>query len=188
MINHPVLVLCLGNPGRTYASTRHNAGFFVADRLHGLVGVRFRRRLFGRYSAAKYGCLTLAKPLTYMNRSGEVIESICRRYSLTRPMIIAVFDQMDLPPGSVRLKRGGGDGGHRGLRSVFSHAQSDDIWKLALGIGRPGAGTTVVEHVLSEPDGDERVLIDDAVEVAANTVLALCSRSPEELMNEVNGR
>ncbi|MFP4509728.1 MAG: aminoacyl-tRNA hydrolase [Spirochaetota bacterium] len=188
MNSRSILVLCLGNPGRSYEKTRHNAGFFVADYLEDRLGVRFRRRLFSRYSVARYDCLILVKPLTYMNRSGDVIEPVCARLGIEDYTLVVVFDQMDLPPGSIRLKRGGSDGGHRGLRSIFQHAGTVDVWKLAVGVGRPSPGESVVDHVLSVPDESSRALIETAVAAAAHTITALCTKRPEELMNEVNRR
>lgn len=183
-----VMVLCLGNPGRSYEKTRHNAGFFVADCLETRLGIRFRRRMFSRYSMARHGCLVLVKPLTYMNRSGEVIEAVCKRLAVEDYTLVVVFDQMDLPPGSIRLKRGGSDGGHRGLRSVFQNAGTTDVWKLAVGVGRPPTGVSVVDHVLSEPDEACKAGIETAVAAAAHSITALCTERPEELMNEVNRR
>lgn len=182
------IVLCLGNPGAAYAKTRHNAGFFVADCLASLLGIRFRRPWFTSYSLAEYQSLVLVKPRTYMNRSGDVLSSVCRKLGIHGYTLLVVFDQMDLPPGSVRLKRGGGDGGHRGLRSVFAQAKTDSVWKLAIGIGRPASGVSVVDHVLSVPDPESEEQIQNAVTAASNVVRRLCTSTPEELMNEVNRR
>ncbi len=181
-------VLCLGNPGPRYRETRHNAGFFVAEALSKRLGKALRRPLFGKYRYLKHGEMLVVTPLTYMNRSGEVLPNIDRRFRGHGEPLIVVFDQMDLPPGAIRLKRGGGSGGHRGVESVVQFSHDREWYKLAVGIGRPRAGVSVTDHVLSEPRTDERDALHSACDTAGSVVLRFAEDDPADIMNEVNRR
>ncbi len=180
--------LCLGNPGPQYRETRHNAGFFVAETLSKRLGASFSRPFFAKYRYLRSGDMLTVTPLTYMNRSGEVIPALDRRFPGHAEPLIVVFDQMDLPPGSLRFKRGGGAGGHRGVHSVMQYSGNREWYKLAIGIGRPGVGVSVTDHVLSEPRKDERDALYYACDRAVSVLLRFATDAPEDIMNEVNRR
>ncbi|MFW6368876.1 MAG: aminoacyl-tRNA hydrolase [Spirochaetota bacterium] len=180
--------ICLGNPGSQYSETRHNAGFFVARRVAELLDLRFRRALLRPLRYARAHPLVMVLPLTYMNRSGTIIPYLDRAFPESRERLVVVFDQMDLPPGVVRLKRGGGSGGHRGVQSVLDHAREREILKLAVGIGRPAPGQSVTDYVLSSPESDESRLLESGCDLAADAVLRLRDEDIASVMNRVNNR
>ena len=187
-----LLVIGLGNPDPRYAPTRHNAGFWVVDAIGQRVGLRFRRAIFGNYSLAYCGPrsdrLAVAKPLVGMNRSGEAIETLLRKSDLNFANLLVVYDTLDLPPGHVRLKRGGGSAGHNGLRSIIERCGRQDFMRLAIGIGRPLHSGGVARFVLSPPPAAERQIIDQAVARAADSLLRLQSEPIEQIMNDINRR
>ncbi len=183
-----MLVLGLGNPGPGYRNTRHNVGFEAVDRICDQRGLSWRRPLFRNVMAAGDATLTLAKPLTYMNRSGEVIPYLVRRFAIPTGMICLVLDNMDLPVGEIRMKTRGGDAGHNGLKSVTAALGSSDYARIYIGVGRPAQGTSTVDHVLGTFSPEE----DDAV-TAAIRRLAEVFRSATlpplpTLVSEVNRR
>lgn len=163
----PELVIGLGNPGSKYEGTRHNAGFWFADRLAGRLGAAFRplRRfsLDACEAATTEGRVRLVKPTTYMNRSGQAVGAIAEYFRIAPAAILVVHDDLDLPPGSVRLKEGGGHGGHNGLRDIAAHLGTRDFARVRLGIGRPAPGRDPIDYVLERPRAEERRLIDDAI-------------------------
>ncbi len=168
MPSKPVrLVVGLGNPGATYATTRHNAGFWFVERHAGnaRAGWRVERGFHGL--VAKDGPRWLLMPDTFMNRSGLAVGALARFYKILPDEILVVHDELDLDPGVVRLKLGGGAAGHNGLRDIASVLTTPQFWRLRLGIGHPrtlGLQQPVVDFVLQPPRRDERKLIDDAIE------------------------
>ena len=191
--NSARVVLGLGNPGQEYRNTRHNAGFLVLDAVASELGLSFRRPLFGKYQIAaglspSGNRTVLVKPLTFMNLSGTVLPGLFRRFRLTAEDLIVVCDQLDLSAGAVRIKRGGGTGGPRGLRSVSEYLGSEDYTRLYLGVGKPPRKADVVAHVLGEPEGPERLRFIAGIESATDAVLRLLDRPIEEVMNEYNRR
>lgn len=180
--------ICLGNPGPQYQKTRHNAGFFVAQKVAGLLDVRLRRAWFKPFRYARKLPLVAVVPLTYMNRSGAVVPYLDRAFPESRNTLLIVFDQMDLPPGTIRLKRGGGAGGHRGVKSVLDFASDREILKLAVGIGRPQSGESVSDYVLSPPGDEEARRLDSGCDLAAEVVLRLRDEDVPTVMNSVNTR
>ena len=168
MAVRPELVVGLGNPGPKYEGTRHNAGFWLADRLAERLGAAFRpaRRfpLDACEAGTRAGRVRLVKPTTYMNRSGQAVGAITEYFRIAPAAILVAHDDLDLPPGAVRLKEGGGHGGHNGLRDVAAHLGTRDFARVRLGIGRPGPGRDPIDYVLERPRAEERRLIDDAIE------------------------
>ena len=168
----PRLLVGLGNPGSEYAKTRHNAGFWFCERLAQAQGARLARepRFQGQVAQArgdKQGDgLWLLLPQTYMNHSGQSVAALSRFYRLEAADILVVHDELDLPPGSTRLKFGGGLGGHNGLKDIASHLGTQDFWRLRIGIGHPGDRDEVVDYVLKPPRREEAELIDAAIERA----------------------
>lgn len=151
------LIAGLGNPGPEYHETRHNAGFMVLDRLADQAGIPLSRKAFsglcgeGRWQGTR---LFLLKPLTYMNLSGRSVAAALRFYKLTPAELIVVHDELDLPFGQVKVKEGGGHGGHNGLRSLMAELGSGDFVRIRVGIGRPAKGDPV-KYVLGTFGKDE---------------------------------
>nr|WP_026177308.1 aminoacyl-tRNA hydrolase [Thiobacillus denitrificans] len=163
----PRLIVGLGNPGRDYEETRHNAGFWFCaslaqawgiplaheSRFHGIVGCR-------------PGNVWMLLPQTFMNRSGQAVGALARFHRIAPAEILVVHDELDIPPGQLRLKFGGGMGGHNGLKDITSHLGTQDYWRLRIGIGHPGDRNEVVNYVLKPPRREEQREIDAAIERA----------------------
>ena len=163
------LIVGLGNPGAEYAQTRHNAGFWFVGRLveQEALALRPDKRFFGL--AGRWGDVWLLAPQTYMNRSGGPVAAMANFYRVSPEEILVAHDELDLPPGAVRLKRGGGHAGHNGLRDVSGCLGSGDFWRLRLGIGHPrsqGLDQPVADYVLHRPTAVQKAAIDDAVQRA----------------------
>jgi PTH1 family peptidyl-tRNA hydrolase len=182
----------LGNPGEEYAETRHNVGFDIADRLAARSDCRFRRKLFNRYYYAETEKadqkLFIVKPLTYMNRSGDILTSVIRKSRLKLENILIVCDTLDLPPGNIRLKRKGGHAGHKGLASILAAADTLEIMRLYIGIGKPQRREKTVEYVLGRPADRERVLYESAYDRACSGIEKLLTHPLTQVMNELNRR
>ena len=162
------LVAGLGNPGRKYEVTRHNAGFWWAERLaqQTRVSLRTDARFHGRLAklAPPYGEAWLLLPETYMNLSGRAVAALVSYYRLPLDRVLVVHDELDLPAGTVKLKKGGGTGGHNGVSDVAAHLGSKDFWRLRIGIGHPGVRDEVLDYVLQPPRAEERDLIEAAID------------------------
>ena len=163
----PKLIVGLGNPGADYSETRHNAGFWLCERLAARDGARFAResRFHGQVAKGADG-MFLLMPDTFMNRSGQAVGALARFYRIAPAQIVVVHDELDLPPGQARLKFGGGLGGHNGLKDIAAHCATQDFWRLRLGIGHPGDRGAVVSYVLKPPRKEERALIDETIDRA----------------------
>ena len=163
-INPPRLVVGLGNPGAEYADTRHNLGFWFVDRLASDLKISLapQGKFFGH--VGRLGDLWLLKPTTFMNRSGQAVVALARFYKIMPEEILVVHDELDLQPGVIRLKQGGGNGGHNGLKDIQAHLTTPDFWRLRLGIGHPGERNEVVNYVLKAPRREEQELIDRAID------------------------
>lgn len=160
----PRLIVGLGNPGNEYADNRHNLGFWFIERLaHDLkVPLAPQGKFFG--VSGRIGEQWLLQPMTYMNRSGQAVAALARFYKITAEEILVVHDDLDLEPGGIRIKQGGGNGGHNGLKDIQAHLSVPDFWRLRLGIGHPGERNEVVNYVLKAPRREEQELIDHALE------------------------
>ena len=161
------LVVGLGNPGREHEATRHNAGFRWVDRLAALGQVQLRQEARFHGEVAKLAeagreCWLL-KPNTFMNLSGRAVQALAQFYKFVPAEILVVHDELDLPPGEVRLKKGGGVAGHNGLKDVAAHL-GPDFWRLRIGIGHPGDRGQVSNYVLNAPRKDELPLIQEAMD------------------------
>lgn len=158
------LVIGLGNPGSQYHDNRHNAGFWLLDQLACNERKEFRLETKFHASVAKLNDeVFLAKPSTFMNRSGQAAGAVARFYKIEPAQILVVHDELDLPPGAARLKKGGGLGGHNGLKDIAAHLGTQDFWRLRLGIGHPGDKSQVADYVLKAPRKEEYELILDAI-------------------------
>ena len=173
------VVVGLGNPGRSYERTRHNVGFLVVDELARRHGGSWRSKKKAEAAPIGFGLKngTLLKPTTYMNNSGTALAGY-------KPdQLVVVHDDLDLPEGDVRVKVGGGAGGHNGLRSTIQHLGNDFV-RVRIGIGRPPPGLTVTDYVLGRMDSE----IKEAVPQAADAVEAVIESGPEAAMNRFNTR
>jgi len=160
------LVVGLGNPGPEYARTRHNAGYWYVDELARGAGGVWRRESRHQCELAKVKVaeceLWLIKPTTYMNNSGAAVHSITAFHRIAPAEVLVVHDEIDLPPGVVRLKEGGGHGGHNGVRDVMAQL-GPDFWRLRIGVGHPGSKDQVIDAVLDRATPAEQQLIDAAL-------------------------
>jgi PTH1 family peptidyl-tRNA hydrolase len=182
----PGLVVGLGNPGPKYADTRHNVGFAVVDRLAARAGARFKahRGLADLAEARLAGIrVVLAKPRSYMNVSGGAVASVLRYYRVPVSELVVVHDDLDLGFGTIRLKRGGGEGGHNGLRSISQSLGTRDYLRVRFGIGRPPGRMDPADYVLRRFSAAERAEVDLAVELSADAVEALLTDGLEPTQN-----
>jgi PTH1 family peptidyl-tRNA hydrolase len=160
----PRLIVGLGNPGSEYEDTRHNLGFGFIDRLAGELGVVLAAQGKFHGIVGRQGGQWLLKPATFMNRSGLAVLSLAFFHKILPDEILIVHDDLDLPPGGIRVKQGGGSGGHNGLKDIRAHLGSPDFWRLRLGIGHPGERGEVINYVLKAPRREERETIDRAID------------------------
>jgi PTH1 family peptidyl-tRNA hydrolase len=163
----PFLVFGLGNPGSRYAETRHNAGFWFLDRLALDCGAALRpqSKLHAETARTMFhgvDCI-LARPTTFMNESGLAVRAVLDYYKLDTDHLLVAYDELDLPPGTARLKQGGGHGGHNGLRDLFRHLPDSDFLRLRIGIGHPGHKDAVTPYVLGRPSADDERLIRESI-------------------------
>lgn len=186
----PALVVGLGNPGPAYERTRHNVGFLVADSLAQRVGGRFtahkksgadllQARLDGRQ-------ILIAKPRSYMNLSGRSVAALARFFSVPPTEVVVIHDELDIPFGEIRLKRGGGEGGHNGLRSVSGALTSKDYLRTRIGIGRPPGRQDPADYVLKPFSSVERKELPTVVEQAADAVELLLRVGLEAAQNQLH--
>jgi peptidyl-tRNA hydrolase, PTH1 family len=191
------LIVGLGNPGRQYAPTRHNAGAWFVDRLAGSLGLAFQAEarfhsLIARGRAGDGGDVRLVLPQSYMNESGFPVAALARFYRVSPVEILIAHDELDMKPGSVKLKLGGGSAGHNGLRDVVAQLGGGEFWRLRLGIGHPRdlelSQQEVVDYVLHPPRADERALIDDAIVRALAIWPRLAAGEIERAMHELHTR
>ena len=184
------LIVGLGNPGAKYEATRHNAGFWFVDELARRANTQFRpeTKFFGEVCRIQTGqseCWLL-KPTTFVNRSGQSVSAFARFYKLSVEEILVVHDELDLPPGSCRLKKGGGHGGHNGLRDTIKALDSPEFYRLRLGIDHPGHKDQVVDFVLARPSREDQILIDRAIDSSADFLPELLDGRYAQVMNELH--
>lgn len=178
----------LGNPGECYARTRHNLGYRVVSSLYRLIkaGKPFQLRHSCCATAShRSQRVLLAQPRTFMNLSGRAVMELIRRYRLRPDQFILIYDDLDLPPGWLRLRLGGGSGGHRGVQSVIETTGSAGFLRLRIGIGKPVSGDAAA-HVLAVPPPGEQEILDQSVERAAGALLVFLEQGLEEAMNRFN--
>lgn len=162
------LIVGLGNPGPEYQDTRHNAGFWWVDQAAQLLGStlnpdRAYHGLVARVNRAR-GPVWLLQPLTFMNVSGKAVAPLTRFFKIAPEEILVVHDELDLSPGQMKLKQGGGNGGHNGLKDIQAQLGSPNFWRLRLGIGHPGVKAEVAAYVLRKPPSVERLMIDQNIQ------------------------
>ncbi len=178
------LFVGLGNPGPDYEATRHNAGFWWIDALarewkvhlvpeKGYWGLMARTTMGGQP-------VWLLEPLTFMNASGKSVAALARFFKIAPEEILVVHDELDVPPGQVKLKKGGGHAGHNGLRDIHAQLGSPDYWRLRLGVGHPGIKSEVVHWVLKKPSPDDRIGIEQAIDRSLKAVPAFLAGDMEK--------
>ena len=185
------LIIGLGNPGPEHADTRHNAGFWCIDRLAARLGgsLRPHARYHGEVGRVTIEGreLWLLKPMTYMNRSGMAARALLDYMRIEVAEALIAHDELDLGVGVVRLKQGGGSGGHNGLKDLITQI-GDGFWRLRLGIGRPANSEEVIDYVLRRAPAAEQALLDGAVAAASEAIPKLVSDGAEKVMNSLHRR
>lgn len=182
-----LVIFGLGNPGAKYEGTRHNAGVETLAKLAAFFQCKLRKRCFSNYrqalvQTASGTCVKLVFPLTYMNASGEAVPFTVNEGDT----VLVICDQMDLPPGKIRVRRSGSSAGHNGLKSMMS-ALPDNFMRLYIGVGRPADGETVVDHVLSRYSAEDRLLVDEAEDRAVKVLTEIIEgRNLDRVMQEAN--
>jgi PTH1 family peptidyl-tRNA hydrolase len=184
------LLVGLGNPGPEYEATRHNAGFWWIDAVARKLGTTLmpQRSYFGlvaRASSAQ-GAVWLLQPMTYMNLSGKSVAALARFFKIEPQEILVAHDELDLMPGQVKIKCGGGHAGHNGLRDIHAQLGSADYWRLRLGIGHPGVKAEVVDYVLRKPTAEHRELIEQTIARSADALDLLLAGEMERAMMKVH--
>ncbi len=161
------LIVGLGNPGSEYVKTRHNAGFWWIGELcaNERISLKPDKKFHGNAARLTVGGheLWLLQPMTYMNVSGRAVQALATFYKITPQEILVIHDELDLPPGTVKMKHGGGHGGHNGLKDIIAHLSTPDFWRLRIGIGHPGDRDAVLHFVLQPPRAEERVAMEESI-------------------------
>ena len=194
MSEGPFLIVGLGNPGPGYAGNRHNVGAMVLDELATRAGIRLspgkgaRSRALAGEGRLAGRRVVLARPLTYMNESGRPVRGLLDYHHLPAEDLVVVHDELDVPFSAVRLKRGGGEGGHNGLRSITRSTGTKDYLRVRVGIGRPPGRQDAADFVLKDFSGTERKELDLLIAEAADAAEALLVRGLEAAQNEVHPR
>jgi peptidyl-tRNA hydrolase, PTH1 family len=189
-MNNIQLIVGLGNPGPQYEATRHNAGFWWVDQVCQEHGARLSQeaKFFGQAGRLKSGSAEtwLLKPSTFMNRSGQSVGALANFYKIPPEAILVVHDELDLPPGTAKIKKGGGNGGHNGLKDISAHLGTQDYWRLRLGIGHPGDRNAVVNYVLHMPSKDEMQLIEESMDASTALLPMLINGQMEAAMMKLH--
>ncbi|MCP5152483.1 MAG: aminoacyl-tRNA hydrolase [Chromatiales bacterium] len=184
------LLVGLGNPGARYEDTRHNVGFRLIDRLARQCSGELRAvsRFQGEMAEVSIAGqrVRLLKPTTYMNHSGRAVSAVARFYRIEPAAIAVAFDDIDLPPGTVRLRVGGGDGGHRGLRDIIPALGNPGFLRIRLGVGHPGDRAAVVDYVLHRAGAAEQAAIDDGIERVLAEIRTIVRGESAAAMNALN--
>ncbi len=183
------LIVGLGNPGKEYQGTRHNLGFMVVEELarrHGVRRQEFMNDAVVAWLDHKGGEMVIAKPLTYMNRSGLAVKPLLAKWQLNLEDLIVVCDDLDLERGRIRLRARGSSGGHRGLDSIIKALGTQDFARLRVGIGRPDSGADVVNYVLERFSEEEKDTISEAITRAADAIECWVTQGIEKAMSSYN--
>ena len=182
----------LGNPGPKYTETRHNAGFWFVDELakkfHG--DFRAEKKFFGEVAKINIEGrdIWLLKPDTFMNRSGQAVKALLSFYRYAPEQLLVAHDEIDLPPGTTKLKTAGGHGGHNGLRDIINQCASKDFHRLRIGVGHPGSKDQVVDYVLHNASKDERIDIDNDIAAAVAVMPELAQGDMEKAMHRLHSK
>ena len=186
------LIVGLGNPGSQYTNTRHNAGFWFVDALCKKYGfdLKDNKKFYGEAANVDINnhSVWLLKPMTYMNHSGKALQSLTQFYKIKPEEILVAYDELDLPPGTVKLKKGGGHGGHNGLRDIISLIGSNEFYRIRLGIGHPGHKSKVVSWVLNRASSDDEISINNAIDKSLAVLEDLLDGQLEKATRELHTR
>lgn len=184
------LIVGLGNPGSEYEKTRHNAGFWFLDELARQKSLSFKseKKFHGEVARYKYAGedVWLLKPTTFMNLSGQAVQALANFYKINLDEILVVHDELDLSVDTARLKKGGGHGGHNGLRDIASKMGGNNFLRLRIGIGHPGDKNKVTNHVLKKASTDDQISIERNIERALNVLPLMIEGEVQKAMNELH--
>ncbi len=184
------LIIGLGNPGEKYAHTRHNAGFEVISRLEEHYGVKLRKKFLLQGMTAEITDgetkIVLCEPLTFMNKSGDCVKRLLNRFKVPQEQMLLIFDDIDLPPGKVRVRKNGGAGTHNGMRSIAGALGKTDFPRIRVGTGDRQAGEDLAAWVLSRPAAEEKEKMEAAFDRAAETVLVFVREGIGQAMQKGN--
>jgi len=181
------LVVGLGNPGKEYERTRHNAGFWLVERYAQQQGVALRKdpkfkALVGKTAAGAW----LLLPQSFMNLSGQPVQMLAGFFRIKADEVLVVHDELDFAPGVARIKQGGGIAGHNGLRDISQRLASHDYWRLRIGVGKPPAGSEGADYVLQKPPAEERAAIDAAIDKAIELLPQILAGEMQSAMNKLH--
>jgi len=179
----------LGNPGREYAQTKHNVGFLMVDALAAHLGVTEWREKYDAFIArARIGseAILLVKPQTYMNESGRAIAPLMNFYKLEADDLIVAHDDMDIPVGTIRIRKKGSSGGHNGIKSILAHLGDEHFARVRIGIGRPLPGWTVVNHVLAPFPPEDAAKVSEAIHYLVPAIECIVTEDVDKAMNRYN--
>jgi len=184
------LIAGLGNPGAKYEGTRHNVGFWFVDQLAQTKGCSLRHESKFQGEVGKISMsgqtVWLIKPMTYMNHSGQAVSALANYYKVPVDNILVAHDELDIPPGELRLKKGGGHGGHNGLRDIIAHCNSKEFMRLRLGIGHPGSSSEVTNYVLGSPSNADKTLLLDAIDASMVALPQIVEGEYQKAMNHLH--
>jgi len=186
------LVVGLGNPGKEYERTRHNAGFWLVERFSQASGFTLRKdpkfkALVGKPAAGAVGSSTFfLLPQSFMNLSGQPVQMLAGFFKIKPEEILVVHDELDFEPGVARLKQGGGIAGHNGLRDISQRLGSHDYWRLRIGVGKPPAGTEGGDYVLQKPSADDKTAIDQAIDRALQVLPEMLTGDMQEAVQKLH--
>ena len=181
------LVVGLGNPGKEYERTRHNAGFWLVERFAQANGFNLRKdpkfkALVGKHSNGAWFLL----PQSFMNLSGQPVQMLAGFFKIKADEILVVHDELDFPPGVARVKQGGGIAGHNGLRDISQRLATHEYWRLRIGVGKPAPGREGADYVLEKPPAEEKTAIDDAIERSLAVLPQMLSGDMQGAMNKLH--
>jgi peptidyl-tRNA hydrolase, PTH1 family len=181
------LVVGLGNPGKEYERTRHNAGFWLVERFAQANGMVLRKdpkfkALVGKHAGGAWFLL----PQSFMNLSGQPVQMLAGFFKIKPEEVLVVHDELDFPPGTARLKQGGGIAGHNGLKDISQRLATHEYWRLRLGVGKPPAGMEGADYVLQKPSADDRAAIDAAIEKSVAVLPQILAGDMQGAMNKLH--
>lgn len=186
------LIIGLGNPGEKYAHTRHNAGFEVMDLLEKQYAVKLRKKVLQPWAAAEWTDgrkkIVLCKPLTFMNNSGIAVKKLMDRFGVPPEQVLILYDDIDLPPGKIRVRKNGGPGTHNGMRSIVKETGTDAFPRIRVGTGDRPAGQDLVNWVLGRPGPDEKPLMEAAFAEAAECAAEWAEAGIDAAMRKAGGK
>lgn len=187
-LTNPWIILAIGNPGPEYAETRHNVGWWAADILRERHNARLQDEGPSRIAqlTIENHPAIVAYPKTYVNRSGSAARSLLNHYQTEITRLIVITDDINLAPGRIRVRRGGGDGGHNGLKSIIDTLHDTAFPRIRIGVGKPTNGDTQIDHVLGQPSDEDLTAIKSATNHAAQATQTIITQGVETAMNEFN--